>query len=412
MGVTLVVGRFSPLHRGHEALLAAAVALGRPVVVLSYAHPEAVGCPAMLRERWLQEVAARQAGIAEVVVRAPPQVPEDDATAEDHRAFCASVCVERGWPVDAVATGEDYGEGFAAYLTTALGRPVVHARTDRALLRVSGTAVRADPFAHRDQVHPQVLRDYLHQRRAAVLAEAGLSRAQIYDAFLGRLDEVDVVVSFLRRLRCSGRILDAGCGTGRLLPAYTAAGWQAIGLDPDTDYVAAARARGDARVGTFLDAPALGPFDAVVLANGPWIYLPSAAARRASLRALGEALLDGGRLVLDLPNLPWLGEHYQEPSPVELQLGGHTVVRTPRHAIDRDAGHWVHSDEVCIDGRSYVEIWPFRMLDGDTLLSEVRAAGFEHIQLWTGWTARQPTTDPTHRLLLTARRGPRAPRSR
>src|SRR3954470_23858219 len=49
----LVVGKFSPLHRGHEYLIGRAIERCENVAIISYSKPEFAGCEAARRERWL-----------------------------------------------------------------------------------------------------------------------------------------------------------------------------------------------------------------------------------------------------------------------------------------------------------------------------------------------------------------------
>ena len=49
----LIVGKFSPLHRGHQYLIERALAECEELVLLSYAKPELPGCDTVRRRRWL-----------------------------------------------------------------------------------------------------------------------------------------------------------------------------------------------------------------------------------------------------------------------------------------------------------------------------------------------------------------------
>src|SRR5690606_37795340 len=86
-------------------------------------------------------------------------------------------------------------------------------------------------------------------RALSPLASVGLRRADLYDAFLLREDQVPSVIAFVGRLLESygldrrGRALDAGCGTGRLLRPLGELGFEVTGLEPDRDYAARARER-------------------------------------------------------------------------------------------------------------------------------------------------------------------------
>ena len=155
----LVVGKFCPLHRGHQVLLDHAQAACERLVVVSYTRPEFDGLWPARREQWLRNLYpqaqhwvlddARLAALCQqrgVPVRALPHNDEDDAT---HRHFVAWLLREivRS-DVDAVFTSEAYGPGFAAVLSQEQqqrgGRAVVHVEVDPARVRVptSGTAIR------------------------------------------------------------------------------------------------------------------------------------------------------------------------------------------------------------------------------------------------------------------------------
>ncbi|MEA5669553.1 AAA family ATPase [Stenotrophomonas sp. MH1] len=182
--VGLVVGKFCPLHRGHQVLLDHAQAACERLVVVSYTRPEFDGLWPARREQWLRNLYpqaqhwvlddARLAALCQqrgVPVRVLPRNDEDDAT---HRQFVAWLLHEivRS-DVDAVFTSEAYGPGFAEVLSQEQqqrgGRAVVHVAVDPARVRVptSGTAIRRDLHAHRQLLAPQVYGDFV--RRVVLL---------------------------------------------------------------------------------------------------------------------------------------------------------------------------------------------------------------------------------------------------
>lgn len=189
----LVVGKFAPLHRGHEHLIAVARAACDELIILSYAKPEPPGCEGARRAAWL---AARFPGERSQVVtdawlaaRAPGvTVPADDAPDDVHRRFCAFVLRDLlAAPVDAVFTSEAYGPGFAAVLARELARPVVHVAVDpaRAAVPISATKIRADVHAHRAWLAPEVYASFV--TRVALLGGESTGKSTLAEALAATL---------------------------------------------------------------------------------------------------------------------------------------------------------------------------------------------------------------------------------
>jgi HTH-type transcriptional repressor of NAD biosynthesis genes len=178
----LVVGKFAPLHKGHELVIRRALADCDQVSVLSYSKPELPGCPPEARARWLEALfpSAQRLVLTDALAArwpaGPGALPANDAPDDDHRRFVARVCVEHlGGPVDAVFTSEDYGEGFAAALTAYFQAPaagpdsractVTHVLVDRArqALPISGTMIRSDVHRHRQWLSPEVYASFVQR---------------------------------------------------------------------------------------------------------------------------------------------------------------------------------------------------------------------------------------------------------
>jgi NadR type nicotinamide-nucleotide adenylyltransferase len=158
----LVVGKFSPLHFGHEQVIRRALAECDDLILLSYSQPEFPGCKTETRELWLRTrfPQARTLVVSDQRLQQWPElqprwstVPNNDAPADIHRAFCADLCSNvLGATVDAVYSSEDYGPGFAQFLTEYYrqrngGHAVVTSvlvDLARAQNPISGTALRAD----------------------------------------------------------------------------------------------------------------------------------------------------------------------------------------------------------------------------------------------------------------------------
>ena len=171
----LVVGKFCPLHQGHELLIHRAQDASEELLVVSYTKPEFPGCAPARRDGWLraqfpqaQIVVLDDACLAALcAARGVPArtLPHNDADGDAHRHFMGWLCwtvLER--PVDAVFTSEDYGPGFAQVLERHYASgPVAHVSVDQArtLVPVSGTVARQDPHAHSAFLSPIVRADFV-----------------------------------------------------------------------------------------------------------------------------------------------------------------------------------------------------------------------------------------------------------
>ena len=125
----LVVGKFAPLHCGHEKLINTALAQCEELFIISYSVPEMPDCEPEKRLTWLQ-VRFPQATILvltpELVARYNlPAIPHNDADADIHRHYVATLCLQilRCRP-HAVFTAEDYGDGFLTCWRGVLPNPL------------------------------------------------------------------------------------------------------------------------------------------------------------------------------------------------------------------------------------------------------------------------------------------------
>lgn len=189
----LVVGKFSPLHLGHELLIRRAMEDCEQTVIISYSLPELPGCEPWKREQWLR---ARfpQARVL-VLDAARHALPHNDADALLHREFVGRLCVDLlHTAVDAVFTSEDYGDGFAAelarYFTRRTGTPanVRHVSVDQArkAVPVSGTLVRGDPHAHRALLSPEVYASFV--RTVCFLGGESSGKTTMAQAMAARME--------------------------------------------------------------------------------------------------------------------------------------------------------------------------------------------------------------------------------
>jgi 2-polyprenyl-3-methyl-5-hydroxy-6-metoxy-1,4-benzoquinol methylase len=105
------------------------------------------------------------------------------------------------------------------------------------------------------------------------------------------------------------RVLDAGCGTGRVAIELARRGIATVGVDVDEELLHAARAKGPALAWVRADLAtmprhvAAGPFDAIVLAGNVMIFV-APATEGAVLRNLAARLAPDGIIVAGYQLVP------------------------------------------------------------------------------------------------------------
>ncbi len=174
-GHGLVLGKFWPLHAGHQHLVEEALArCDRVTVQLLARHDEDV--PLDVRAAWIRELYP-----SVHLVAAYDETPvdfDDPATWDLHLVTIRS---HLDAPVDAVLTSDAYGAELARRLEAAW----VQVDPGRVDVPVSGTAVRADPGAYWHRLAPPVRSWYV--RRVVVTGAESTGSTTLAQALAGRL---------------------------------------------------------------------------------------------------------------------------------------------------------------------------------------------------------------------------------
>lgn len=150
---------------------------------------------------------------------------------------------------------------------------------------------------------------YTHSaEQAKAAAPSGLDRLRIRLAWQFDLGvEIDAAWFGRQHAAAPARVLDIGCGNGRILAALQAAGHTVLGVEPDEAARAAAVGRGlDVLPGTAEALPAAlhgRQFDAVLLTH----VLEHCSDPVQALRNAAALLAPGGRLTVETPNNAALG---------------------------------------------------------------------------------------------------------
>lgn len=149
----LTLGKYAPLHRGHQLVIETALAEMDEVIVIIYDSPEVTLIPLPVRAGWLRTLYPQI-----MVIEAwdgPHEVGDTPAIRSQHEDYILNTLGITG--ITHFYSSEFYGE----HMSRALG--AVDRRVDPARTRfpVSGTAIRADSFAYRNFIDPVVYRDLI-----------------------------------------------------------------------------------------------------------------------------------------------------------------------------------------------------------------------------------------------------------
>ncbi len=147
----LTLGKYAPLHRGHQLVIDTAVAEMDEVIVVIYDAPETTEVPLQVRSGWLRSLYPT----AQVIEAwdGPTVVGNAPEVMRVHEAYLSRLLAGR--QVTHFYSSEPYGE----HMSSALG--AVDRRVDETRTRcpISATAVRGAPFEHRAFLDALVYRD-------------------------------------------------------------------------------------------------------------------------------------------------------------------------------------------------------------------------------------------------------------
>lgn len=156
----LTLGKFAPLHRGHQFLIETALAEMDEVIVMIYDCPETTDVPLSVRANWV-----RQLYPTVRVIEAwdgPTDIGDTPAIKQAHETYVLRQL--QGQRVTHFYSREFYGE----HMSVALGaiNRLVDWTSDstwehRTAVPISATQIRTSPYAHRQYVHPVVYRDLI-----------------------------------------------------------------------------------------------------------------------------------------------------------------------------------------------------------------------------------------------------------
>jgi HTH-type transcriptional regulator, transcriptional repressor of NAD biosynthesis genes len=195
----LLVGKFAPLHSGHEWLIQHAAQCCERLLILSYNNPEFDRCDPDARRRWLHtrfpghEVVVLDAnGLAQECAQrgvTPMSLPSNDSSDDVQQQFLSWLLkkVLLRAP-DAFFCSEAYGPACAHRLSEDLGHSVEAVVVDlpRANRPISATRIRERPHEFRQWMSPEVRASFV--RRVAVLGGESSGKTTLSAALANHFD--------------------------------------------------------------------------------------------------------------------------------------------------------------------------------------------------------------------------------
>jgi HTH-type transcriptional repressor of NAD biosynthesis genes len=150
MTVGLTLGKFAPLHRGHQFLIETALRECDRVVTLIYPAPETT-VPLSVRANWIRTLYPS----VELIEAwdGPTIVGYEREVTALHDRYLTRLLAGRG--ITNFYSSEPYGE----HVSRALGTIDRRVDQERRTFPITGTAIRRNPFVHRTLLDPVVYRD-------------------------------------------------------------------------------------------------------------------------------------------------------------------------------------------------------------------------------------------------------------
>ena len=149
----LTLGKYAPLHFGHQSVIDTALYEMDHVMVIIYDCPETTSIPLNVRAQWIRDIYPS----VEVLEAwdGPVQVGNTPEICQEQERFVLGLL--NGRKVSSFYSSEFYGE----HMSRALKAENRLVDTDRKRFPLSATQIRSDPYRYRDYLSPLVYRDLI-----------------------------------------------------------------------------------------------------------------------------------------------------------------------------------------------------------------------------------------------------------
>lgn len=185
MKLGVVVGKFSPLHLGHEWMIKEAAKQCDKLFIVSYSNPELEGCEAVRRQQWLN---TRFPHITSVVIPPDHQMPLNTASDDEQQQYFGRVLRDLNYGAHVLFCSEAWGHACAEVLSKHLGHKVnaVILDVDRTIVPVSGTKIREAPGKYAQYMSKEVNDTFI--RRIVLLGGESCGKTTLAQALAKHFD--------------------------------------------------------------------------------------------------------------------------------------------------------------------------------------------------------------------------------
>lgn len=155
MGKThgLTLGKFAPLHKGHQLVIETALAEMDAVSIIIYDAPETTSIPLNIRSNWIKGLYPKVKVIE--AWDGPTEVGDTPEIKRKHEKYIIEHLKVSG--ITHFYSSEFYGE----HMSIALGAINRLVNPSRTVIPVSGVNIRGNPFLYREYISPIVYQDLI-----------------------------------------------------------------------------------------------------------------------------------------------------------------------------------------------------------------------------------------------------------
>lgn len=151
--IGLTIGKFAPLHKGHQFLIETALSKVDKLVVMIYDCPEVISIPLSVRAGWIKKLYPKV-----IIIKAsdsPKKIGKDEEAIKAQTDYILGKVSD--YKITHFFSSEWYGE----FVSKALGAENVLVDADRKKFPISGSLSRSDIEKYKDMINQDVYRDLI-----------------------------------------------------------------------------------------------------------------------------------------------------------------------------------------------------------------------------------------------------------